>query len=332
MESKLCDADHIAFRQAGIALQVRCTEMQLCDAVVMHIERAVIAERIIVATDLQDINRLLPHATAQAEAMGASITLVHAISPMYASSLEGAYDPVPRATILQRAKDVLLERARGLIPGGIRVDTAVRIGSAGDVVWEELQRAHRSMLMMGTHGRGPLLQLAMGSVAHQILPKAKIPVFIVGPHSGVRHALPRRILHPVSFASTDYRESCATAIKIAASYGAELTLLHVVEDGFAVSADPQRSMLWAKTMLRALIPETPVLKVNVQVAQGAAAGEILRTAAAMDADWIVLGLPQHPPTSTFREAMVFEVVGAARCPVLTLGREAGLADAASCCA
>ncbi len=47
-------------------------------------------DKILVATDLTDIDYLIPHAKAQCEASGASLVLCHVIPPIESSSLDAA--------------------------------------------------------------------------------------------------------------------------------------------------------------------------------------------------------------------------------------------------
>jgi nucleotide-binding universal stress UspA family protein len=177
---------------------------------------------------------------------------------------------------------------------------------------------------MGTHGRGKLGQLTLGSVAHDLIAELPIPVFVVGPHArdSVRHVTPRRILHPVSLVG-EYRESLNLALEIAQTYKAELILLHVLDRNVNQSIDPERIISWAKKALDALIPNAtnPVSLVQTRVTSGKLAEEILKAAVQTDADWIVLGAEGGLRSWFFPESAACKMVAAAPCPVLTLRHE-----------
>jgi nucleotide-binding universal stress UspA family protein len=298
--------------------------MQQCDEHLLTSDLLASPEKIMVATDLQDLDRLLPHVIAQAKASGSTVTIVHAIYPMYVASLETAVVPCDYETaIVGEVRAKLQDAVRRMEAEGIKAEVRVRIGSAGEVIREELRRSHSSRLIMGTHGRGMLRQFALGSVAHELITKVGIPIFVVGPRARAHtlHAAPRRILHPVSFVG-EYRANCKLAIEIASIYGAELTLLHVLEQTVDESVNPDRAVRWAEATLRQIISEAsdPVPRISTRVLFGKVAAEILRAAGEIDADWIVLSTDEGSNSGLFKETRAFEVLAAATCPVLTLGR------------
>jgi nucleotide-binding universal stress UspA family protein len=279
-------------------------------------------ERILLATDLTDTDCLVPHAIAQAKASGARVTLVHALPPSDVVPLDGAAIPyVDKAKIVRDVRVLLLGVAQQFELQGIACDIAVRDGSAGDVIREELGRINATRLIMGTHGRGKLGQLTLGSVAHDLIAKVPVPIFVVGPHARdfVKHLTPRSILHPVSLMG-DYRESLHLALEIAQAYEAELTLLHVLDRDVNQSIDPDRSISWAKNALDALIPDatSPISPVHTRVVSGNLAEEILKAAVQTDADWIVLGADGGLRSWFFPESAACKMVATAPCPVLTL--------------
>lgn len=280
-------------------------------------------ERILVATDLVDLDFLLPHAIAQAKACGSKVTIVHAIYPLYVASLETALVPGDfEIEIVQDVRLKLSTAVQQMAAEGITADVVVRIGAVSDIIRKELARLNCSRLIMGTHGRGKLRQFALGSVAHDLITKVAVPIFVVGPHArdGARHSTPRKILHPVSLVE-DYRENCLLALDIAKKYDAELTLLHVLEKSEDEHVNPTRSITWAQNILSKFIAEVPEHSpvVHSKVLFGQVATEILKVAGQIEADWIVLSTDRGSQTGFFKETRAFEVLANATCPVLTLG-------------
>ncbi len=144
-------------------------------------------DRILVATDLTDTDYLLPHAIAQAKACGAQVTLVHALPTSDVAPMDGAMIPyIDKAKILRDIRVSLLSVARRFESQGIICDTAVREGGAVDVIAEEINRTHSTRLIMGSHGRGKLGQLTLGSVTHELIANLKVPVFCGGSTSSGR--------------------------------------------------------------------------------------------------------------------------------------------------
>lgn len=288
-------------------------------------------DKILVATDLTDTDSLLPHAIAQAKAGGAQVTLIHALAPSDTVAVAGAMAPyVDKAKIARDARVALLTAARRLDSEGIHCETAVVNGLPSEVIPKELLRTGATRLIMRTHGRGKLGQLAMGSVALELMTKVNVPVFAVGPHvrPDVRSTMPKKILHPVSFTDA-YRDSLSLALNVAQTYRAELTLLHVLDEDQNSTMNPERALVWAKNALQALIPNTTKLAppVHVEVASGRLVEEILKATERGDADWIVLGVGGAVRIWPFSEGAAYKVLTAAKCPVLTLRHEPFLTEA-----
>ncbi len=289
-------------------------------------------DRILVATDLTDVDYLIPHAIAQAKAGGARVTLIHALSPSDVVPMDGSTIPyVDKTKIARDARVALLAAARRLEAEGILCKTAVRDGIPDEVIPEELRQSGATRLILGTHGRGKLGQLTMGSVARELIKNVNVPVFIVGPHAraGFPHFTPRKILHPVSLMGA-YRDSLGLALEIAQTYRTELTLLHVLDRDQDETMNPERTVEWARNALRALIPDTTRLAppVHVEVTSGRISEEILKAAERCEADWIVLGADGGALSWPFSESAAYKVTTAAKCPVLTLRHEPVLTEEA----
>jgi nucleotide-binding universal stress UspA family protein len=86
------------------------------------------------------------------------------------------------------------------------------------------------LVVMGTHGRRGVRRMLLGSVTEEVVRRAPCPVFTIqadadeAPDQAVR-----RILVPVDF-STAAKVAVQHATEIAQTYGAEVHLLHVVEE------------------------------------------------------------------------------------------------------
>lgn len=293
-------------------------------------------ERILVATDLTDTDCLVPHAIAQAKASGARVTLVHALPPSEVVPLDAAAIPyVDKEKIVRDVQTFLFGIAQQFESHGIVCDTAVRDGFAGDVIREELGRTKATRVIIGTHGRGKLGQLTLGSVAHELVAKVPVPVFVVGPHArdSVQHVTPRSILHPVSLMG-DYSESLQLALEIAKTYQAELTLLHVLDRDLNRNIDPQRTVSWAKNALNALNalipdPQGRVSLVHTRVVSGNLVEEILKAAVLTNADWIVLGADGKLRSWFASESAACKMIATAPCPILTLRHEPSQTESAN---
>ena len=135
---------------------------------------------ILVASDLSPAS--LPAAQTAAilaKAAGAELHLVHALPSDFDPRLsflgEGIADKVRSDTERQ------LQELAARLPCG--AETLVRVevkpGNPVDVVLEDVQRIGADLLVVGTHGRTGLVQLALGSVAEHLAQNAPVEVLLV---------------------------------------------------------------------------------------------------------------------------------------------------------
>ena len=282
-------------------------------------------DTILVATDLEDMECLMPFAIAQAKASDAHVTLIHAVEPSAMVAMEPSAIPyIDSGKLARDARVTLLGAVRQFESQGITCDTTVREGTPVVVIAQELSRTKATRLIMGSHGRGKFGQFTMGSVARELITNLDVPVFVVGPQARTagQHVTPKRILHPVSLKG-NYRESLDLAVDIAREYQAELTLLHVLDRGVKDTMDHERTIEWAGNALGALVPEAAKLAspLRTVVSSGKLAEEILKAAAQTDADWIVFGADGGAGLWPFKDGAAYKVLTAAKCPVLTLRHE-----------
>src|SRR6516162_6794941 len=114
---------------------------------------------------------------------------------------------------------------------GLKHEFIIREGD----IWTELDGVIRQknvdLVVVGTHGRGTLEKLLLGSVAEQIFRHADCPVLTVGPHSRQESPLENgREMRPFLFA-TDFSVHSVHALPHAVSFAnhfkAKLCFLHV---------------------------------------------------------------------------------------------------------
>lgn len=248
----------------------------------------VVPDRILVATDLSDADYLVPYAIAQARACGAALTFVHVIPPGEALSLDPRAIPYEdSAAMAQEARKALDAIGQRVRDAGIQCDVRIVSGFPRDQIAAVAREIKAGRILAGTHGRRHLRRLILGSVAHEILRSAEIPVFTVGPNAREASSFgaPQRILHPVSLVE-GFEHSARLAIQFAEFYRAEITLLHVLSPDAEMQRDSRHVVEWARTeMLRAVPHEAARLAhVTREVEVGDVVEEVLNASAQMDAD------------------------------------------------
>ena len=193
-------------------------------------------DRILFPTDFSDSSRqALPYAVALAEAHDAELHLLHA-SVLHASDPANPSHHFPEMESLTteleeradaRMKKIIEEHA----PEPLTVVHEQRRGiSAPPVVLEYVDENDIDLVVMGTHGRRGLRHLMLGSVTEEVVRRASCPVLTArerkepGEIAGFE-----TILAPVDF-SEHSELALQHAVGLAREFGADLQLLHVVEE------------------------------------------------------------------------------------------------------
>lgn len=182
-------------------------------------------------------------------------------------------------------------------------DVKVRIiMRKGNVVREILAQAKASrsdLVVLGTHGRGGVQRLVLGSVAEKVLRLATCPVLTV--RRGVRPARRSRppfetILCPTDF-SAAANKAVAYAKRLAKEADAKLILMSAVDWPFgdAVSSGPAAELRKsiesnARETLARLLPGSDGPRAQAVVAIGKASAEIVALARSRSVDLIVMGV------------------------------------------
>jgi nucleotide-binding universal stress UspA family protein len=285
---------------------------------------------ILVATDLGDLDHLMPFAMEQAGETGARLILLHVFSASAAITADSAGMPYyDAAGALETAEQVLRPWCEQAARSGIRCDALVREGHATYQIAAAVRQFQADRVLVGTRSRSKIGKLLIGSVAEQVLRSVYLPVITVGPEahltvdSSQEHAVERVVLHATTLRETS-RPSAALACQIAAAQKARLVLLHVLphipemqRKGLPTGLDSA-----AMVDLRILAEQTGAgccSAVEPIVAHGNPSIEILALAQERHASLIVLGATRRSAFENLtRDRTVYRVLAHAHCPVLTL--------------
>lgn len=167
-----------------------------------------------------------PQAAFLADAHDAELTILNVAG----RHLHSYHDMLERHPL---EEDELREMA-----GDARVDVSTlkikQVQIEGAIVQERIveqaKETDQDLIVMGTHGRSGVNRLLMGSVAEDVVRASPCPVLTI--RNASDRPLPatvRRILVPVDF-SDGSRLAVAHAHELALTYGAQIYLLHVVEE------------------------------------------------------------------------------------------------------
>ncbi len=287
---------------------------------------------ILVATDLSDLDRLIPFALLQAQQSGGRIILLHVLGPGASVTADPVgmpyYDPAGAIDFALKTIEPWRMRARAQ---DIACDAVVREGQPAQQIIAATRQFNAHRLFLGTRSRSKVSKLLLGSVAEQVLRSVKLPVITVGPEAHLEAAGDTRqrvVLHATTLRETS-SPSAALACQIAASQRAKLVLLHVSPPIDEMQRDHLPTEL-DSTAIRELhilaaeigAAESCCAEVDVRVEHGHPAIEILAASVELGANLIVLGSTHRSVLHNLtHDRIVYRVLAHARCPVLTLRDE-----------
>ncbi len=143
-------------------------------------------DRIVVPLDGSELSlSVLPYVEEMAEALGASLILVHAVKPLdiYAG---GAMTPTPVGAIL----DDLLAQGQSFLArvaqdiqarGKVKVRSVVNIGVPVNEIIRIAQEVNAGLIGMATHGRSGAGRWIMGSMANAVVRRTNLPCLVIRP-------------------------------------------------------------------------------------------------------------------------------------------------------
>jgi nucleotide-binding universal stress UspA family protein len=197
-------------------------------------------------------------------------------------------------------------------------------GSVSEVLLELIDRLSVDLIVLGTHGRGGIKKLVLGSVAEEILNRAPCSVLSVGPRVRAKSEPEwkfRRIL-----CATDLRPGSeslpAYALWLAKQEHSHLILLHVLH--VSTDAPPGQAQretdIAVRQLFQLLPPETSTSAGTQCLVEVGAVGELIaKVANDQSADLILIGRRRtlHPRVSAHLPwTTLHQVLCRAQCPVL----------------
>ncbi|KTG08716.1 stress response protein [Haloprofundus marisrubri] len=138
-------------------------------------------DRILVPTDgSEGVERAICHALDLAEAHGATIHAIYVVNTASYAGLpmESSWDGIDE--MLRSDAEAALEDVRRLADErGVSVEAAVVDGSPSREIVSYAEREGCDLIVMGTHGRGGIDRLLLGSVAEKVVRGSNVPVLTV---------------------------------------------------------------------------------------------------------------------------------------------------------
>jgi nucleotide-binding universal stress UspA family protein len=255
----------------------------------------------------------LPLALGIARRAGGRVELVHVCTPLDPNVFGGALDaPVLDETRLdqmrQRARSYVDQLATSLAQRWDVAMTAVVLdGPAADTLYDHALVSGADLVVMTTHGYGPLARAWMGSVADKLVRRLPMPILLARPHEEALDVL--EAVHEHAFAhvlipldgSPLAEEVVEPALALGQLMDAEYTLLQAIEvpvlayapAAHAAGLDERVLEEWRAQALAGLERVASWMRergvtVHTSIAYGQPAGAIIEYAREHAADLIAL--------------------------------------------
>jgi nucleotide-binding universal stress UspA family protein len=123
----------------------------------------------------------LRYGAAMARACGGRVVALHAVDPLRSAAAARAY---AERSLIPDTKEALERFVRTSLGAGepLAVETAVVVGAARQALMTEAARRRPDVIVVGTHARGGLSKVFVGSTTEALLRRYRGAVLVVPPH------------------------------------------------------------------------------------------------------------------------------------------------------
>ena len=272
-------------------------------------------ERVLVPVDFSPASRLaVSHGIKFARKLQARLTLLHVVELSAALT----YSFSSESSGIEKEN---YERARRMLPALVAPEdhddldlrTVVKSGNVQNEVLTTAREQHADIVVMGTHGRGLVGRLLIGSVTLSMLRKSEVPVLTVS--HATRPLTFERILFATDLSEPSQSES-HFVVDFARMTNSKLTFLHAVEKG---RLEDGGTAMGHYVSRQHLDPSVKSEGIETVLAEGVPAEAILQTAKEASADMIVITAKHKGVLErTLLGSTAERVVREARIPVLSI--------------
>jgi len=281
-------------------------------------------QNVLIATDFSHhSDAALGYGIELANVYGAQAEIVY-VMPTEDFALAG---PEAIHAAREAARRDLLEfksrlRRTGSIAEHMDFHVSMLEGPVADGLLQCAREKRIDLIVVGTHGRGGLRKLILGSVAEKIFRHSSVPVLTVGPNIHRRRGMKqtRQILAPCDLTPRSH-PALEYACNLAETHNSQITVLHVIEHvNEGLKLDPERVKQGIREKLAEIVGRrSDAADVHYRVEFGNVPATILRVASELDSDFIVLGVRRSSGVlDRFMWPIAYELVREAQCPVLTI--------------
>ena len=279
---------------------------------------------ILFTTDFTEASRqALPFAAAYARRYNAHLVIANVVEQIPMSTVPMDAVPPDLDRDQERAHEYMQQFTRTDELRGFQLDTLVEPGFLWPVVQDAIEKKNVDFLVLGTHGRGAIKRMLLGSSAEEIFRRVTCPVLSVGPNVDPRLAHKKQ-MDKILFA-TDFSEGSAHALdyalKLTDEHNAQLLMIHVVQASALPFDITDEFVAESEARLKDMIPRDrmPESAPFFLTLIGIPSEQILKFAEREFADLIVIGMHKGKElASHWPNEFAAKVIAGARCPVLSV--------------
>jgi len=281
--------------------------------------------KIVFPVDYSDPCRgIVPYVEEMSRRFSADLSLVHAYGP---EALARSPLPMTDPELPEEARILEQEQLRRFAEENFpeyHTDAIAELGEPGCVLDTIVQRDGADLVMLATHGRGPVRRLLLGSVTAKVLHDLSSAVW-TGTGSVFAGHTPR-LPYKSILCALDETPEAEAALRLAAAfahdYDAQLSLVHVVQTPPATyeidfSRYEKELIESADLRLRELKGKLGVEAPHAVIG-GAVAEAVREEAVRRGADLIVTGRGRSQGTFSAMLSRLYPIVRHAPCPVLSV--------------
>jgi nucleotide-binding universal stress UspA family protein len=289
--------------------------------------------KILCPVDFSEASRhAIGYASALARSASATLVGLHVEEPMLVPATVGP----PVGDVAQPAapaRSDLVHRlgrqfANGTPASPLVVDVAA--GKPANAIAQYATACAGDLIVIGTRGAGGLRHFLLGSVTEEVIRLSTVPVLSIPPQAAPAPSLPfGNVLFATDFSAASLAALTA-ALRIVSDEATAVTILHVIDDPdenelfVARPYDVHRHAAEREASVRACLDDVVCSRFEgrvaptVRIVHGRPPHEILRVAAEMAADLLVMGVHGRNAIDTaIFGSTTNQVVRRSSCPVLT---------------
>ena len=294
---------------------------------------------LLATTDFSDAARAgVRYAVALADKLGATVALLHVIEPRTWLSELGSVGPIrvdSEVVASARAQLAALAKREGKGEVAVTCSVFVRAGNPFHSITTAAREQKADLIVIATHGHTGFERVLLGSTAERVVRHAPCPVLTVPTRAKTKRmgkTSPfklKKILVPIDFSNVS-KGALPWATHLAAHFGAELILLHIVEKfpiDYVLGPGLKNEtfvpfMKQAEADLERMVADlskSPGVKASAVVRDGTPHEVICQTAMTLGADLIVLTTHGYTGLKhVWLGSTAERVVRHSPCPVLTV--------------